>query len=218
MQKLRVDNFSISIDGFGAGDGQTLDNPLGEHGMELHQWFFPTDTFQQMIGRGPGEKGLDNEFASRGLEQAGACIMGRNMFGPIRGNWPDDNWRGWWGENPPFHCPVFVLTHHARPSIELEGGTTFHFVTEGIHTALDRAKQAANGKDIRLCGGASTIRQYLKEALVDQMHIVITSAILGTGEHLFNGIDLVKLGYKCIQSTPSEKVMHVIIAKDKQPA
>ena len=215
MQKLTVDNFSISIDGFGAGPAQDLDNPIGTNGMDLHQWFFPTNAFQQMVGGRPGEKGIDNDFASRGLEKVGACIMGRNMFGPIRGNWPDDNWRGWWGENPPYHCPVFVLTNHARPSIEMEGGTTFHFETEGIHAALKRAKQAANGMDIRLCGGTSTIRQYLKEGLIDQMHIVIAPAILGTGEHLFDGIDLLKLGYKCVQATPSDKVMHIVIVKDK---
>jgi dihydrofolate reductase len=215
MQKIRVDNFSISMDGFGAGPGQTLDNPLGNNGMDVHQWFFPTDAFQQMVGGKPGEKGIDNDFASKGLEKAGACIMGRNMFGPIRGNWPDDNWRGWWGENPPFHCPVFVLTNHARASIEMEEGTIFHFETGGIHAALDRAKQVANGMDIRLCGGVSTIRQYLKEGLIDQLHIVITPAILGTGEHLFNGIDLLKLGYRCVRATPSGKVMHIVIVKDE---
>ncbi len=215
MQKLRVDNFSISIDGFGAGPGQTLNDPLGKNGMGVHQWFFPTDAFQQMVGGQPGEKGVDNDFASRGQEQAGACIMGRNMFGPIRGSWPDDNWKGWWGENPPFHCPVFVLTHHARASMTMEGGTTFHFVTEGIHAALRRAKEAANGMDIRLCGGVSTIRQYLKEALVDELHIAIAPILLGTGAHLFDGIDLVKLGYKCVQTTPSGRATHIIIAKDK---
>jgi dihydrofolate reductase len=215
MQKLRVDNFSISMDGFGAGPAQSLDNPLGKNGMDVHQWFFPTEAFQQMVGGKPGEKGIDNDFASKGLEKVGACIMGRNMFSPIRGDWPDDNWRGWWGENPPFHCPVFVLTNHARASIEMEKGTTFHFETEGIHAALHRAKQAANGMDIRLNGGVSTIRQYLKEGLIDQMHIVITPAILGTGEDLFNGIDLLKLGYKNVQATPSGKVMHIVIVKDK---
>lgn len=213
MQKIRVDNFSISIDGFGAGPGQTLDHPLGKNGMDLHQWFFPTDAFQQMIGGQPGEKGIDNDFAVRGLERAGACIMGRNMFGPIRGNWPDDQWKGWWDKNPPYHCPVFVLTNHARESITMEGGTTFHFVTEGIHAALQRAKDAAGGMDIRLCGGVSTVRQYLKEGLIDQMHIAIAPVILGTGEHLFESIDLAGLGYKCIRSTPSSRVMHVIIAK-----
>ncbi len=215
MQKIRVDNFSISIDGFGAGPDQTLNDPLGKNGMDLHQWFFPTDAFQQMVGSQPGEKGVDNDFALRGLEKAGACIMGRNMFGPIRDNWPDDKWKGWWGENPPYHCPVFILTHHARESITMEGGTTFHFVTEGIHAALRRAKEAANVMDIRLCGGVSTIRQYLKEALVDQLHIAIAPVILGTGEHLFDGIDLVKLGYKCVQNTPSDSATHIIIAKDK---
>jgi len=210
---LNVNNFSISIDGFGAGPGQDLANPLGINGMSLHQWFFPTDAFQQMTGRGHGTTGIDNDFAVKGLERAGACIMGRNMFGPVRGSWPDDTWRGWWEEDPPFHCPVFVLTNHARASVTMRGGTTFHFVTEGIHAALQQARQAANGMDIRLCGGVSTIRQYLQEGLIDQMHLAITPVILGAGEHLFHGIDMAGLGYKCIQNTPSDKVMHVVIAK-----
>jgi dihydrofolate reductase len=214
MQKLRVNNFSISIDGFGAGPGQDLENPLGKNGMGLHQWFFPTDAFQQMVGGQPGETGIDNDFASRGLNKVGATIMGRNMFGPVRGNWPDDKWKGWWGENPPFHCPVFILTNHARKPIEMEGGTTFHFVTDGIHAALQQAKEAANEMDIRLGGGVNTIRQYLKEALIDEIHIAITPVILGTGERLLEGIDLVGLGYKCIQHIQSSTVMHVIIAKD----
>ena len=187
---------------------------MGKNGMGLHQWFFPTDAFQQMVGGQPGETGIDNDFASRGLNKVGATIMGRNMFGPVRGNWPDDKWRGWWGENPPFHCPVFVLTNHARKPIEMEGGTTFHFVTDGIHAALQQAKETANEMDIRLGGGVNTIRQYLKEALIDEIHIAITPVILGTGERLLEGIDLVGLGYKCIQHTQSSKVMHVIIAKD----
>jgi dihydrofolate reductase len=214
MQKLRVDNFSISIDGFGAGPGQGLDNPLGKNGMDLHRWFFPTDAFQQMISGQPGEKGIDNDFASRGLEKAGACIMGRNMFGPIRGGWPDDKWRGWWGENPPFHCPVFVLTNHGRESVAMEGGTVFHFVTDGINAALHRAKDAANGMDIRVGGGVNTIRQYLQEALIDEMHIAIAPIILGKGERLFDGIDLPGLGYKCVQTAHSSKAMHTIIAKN----
>ncbi len=213
MQKLRVDNFSISIDGFGAGTGQSLENPLGKNGMDLHQWFFPTVAFQQMKGGKQGETGIDNDFALKGLERAGACIMGRNMFGPVRGKWPDDKWKGWWAENPPYHCPVFVLTNHARESITMEGGTSFHFETEGIHAALQRAKEAASGMDIRLCGGVRTIRQYLKEGLIDQMHIAISSVLLGTGEHLFEGIDMVGLGYKCIHSAPSARVLHVIITK-----
>lgn len=214
MQKLIVNNFSISIDGFGAGPCQSLENPLGKNGMDLHQWLFPTEAFQQMVGGKHGETGIDNDFVSKGLTKVGATIMGRNMFGPIRGNWPDDKWRGWWGKNPPFHCPVFVLTNYARKPIEMEGGTTFHFVTDGIHAALQQAKEAANEMDIRLGGGANTIRQYLKEALVDEIHIAISPVILGTGERLFEGIDLVDLGYKCIQHTQSTKVMHVTIAKD----
>ena len=215
MQKLRVDNFSISIDGFGAGPGQSLDDPLGKNGMGLHQWFFPTNAFQQMVGGPPGEKGIDNDFASRGLEKAGACIMGRNMFGPIRGNWPDDRWKGWWGQDPPFHCPVFVLTNHKRESVTMEGGTVFHFVTDGINAALHRAREAANGMDIRVGGGVSTIRQYLQKALIDQMHIAIAPIILGKGERLLDGIDLPILGYKCVQTVHSSKVMHIIIEKDR---
>lgn len=215
MQKIRVSNFSISIDGFGAGPGQSLDNPLGKNGMDLHQWFFSTEAFQQMIGGKHGETGTDNDFAEKGLEKAGACIMGRNMFGPIRGNWADDKWRGWWGENPPFHCPVFVLTNHARASITMEGGTTFHFVTDGIHAALQLAKEAANGLDIRVGGGVSTVRQYLKEALIDQMHVTLVPVMLGRGESLFEGINMAELGYKCVQSTPSNRVTHVVIEKSK---
>ena len=212
-QKVRVDNFSTSIDGFGAGPDQTLEEPLGKNGMDLHQWFFPTEAFQQMIGGQAGEKGLENDIAKRGLEPVGACIMGRNMFGPIHGNWPDDTWKGWWGANPPFHCPVFVLTHHARPSVTMEGGTTFHFVTEGIHEALRRAKETANGKDIRVCGGVSTIRQFMKEGLIDELRIAISPVILGTGEHLFGGIDLAKLGYKCEEIRGSGRAVHISIVK-----
>lgn len=215
MQKIRVDNFSVSVDGFAAGQGQSLDHPLGKNGMELHQWFFPTEAFQQMIGGERGETGIDNDFAKRGLERAGACIMGRNMFSPMRGDWADGKWTGWWGENPPFHCPVFILTTHGRASISMEGGTTFHFVTDGIHVALERAKEAANGKDIRISGGASTIRQFLTEGLIDQMHVVVVPIIMGAGEPLFQGIDLAGLGYKCLQSRPSNKVMHVVIARGK---
>ncbi len=213
MQKLRVANFSISIDGFGAGPNQDINNPLGVGGMNLHQWFFPTDIFQKMHSGKPGETGKDNDYAARGFENVGAWIMGRNMFGPVRGNWPDDDWKGWWGKNPPYHCPVCVLTNHARESIIMEGGTIFHFVTEGIETALERAKQSANGKDVLVGGGVNTIRQYLKAKLIDEIHIAISPIILGSGEKLFNHINLVELGYKCIESTLTEKAMHIILAK-----
>ena len=213
MQKVRVANFSISIDGFGAGPDQDINNPLGIGGMDLHQWFFPTDAFQHMQGGKKGESGTDNDYATRGFKDVGAWIIGRNMFGPIRGDWPDDNWKGWWGTNPPYHCPVYVLTNHARESIGMEGGTTFHFVTKGIEAALDRAKRSANGKDVLLGGGVSTIRQYLTARLVDQMHIVISPIILGSGGRLFEGIDMIALGYKCIEHTLTQKAMHVILAR-----
>ena len=213
MQKLRVANFTISVDGFGAGPEQDINNPLGVGGTNLHQWFYPTDVFQKMHDGKPGEKGKDNDYAARGFENVGAWIMGRNMFGPIRGNWPDENWKGWWDENPPYHCPVYVLTNHARKSINMEGGTIFHFVTEGINAALELAKQSADGKDVLVGGGVSTIQQYLKAKLIDEMHIAISPVILGSGERLFDQIDLVKLGYKCIENTQTEKAMHIILAK-----
>jgi len=213
MQKLRVANFSISVDGFGAGPNQDINNPLGVGGTKLHQWFYPTDVFQKMHDGKPGETGKDNDYAARGFENVGAWIMGRNMFGPIRGNWPDENWKGWWDENPPYHCPVYVLTNHARKSINMEGGTIFHFVTDGIETALERAKKSANGKDVLVGGGVSTIQQYLKAKLIDEMHIAISPIILGSGERLFDQIDLIKLGYKCIENTQTEKAMHIILVK-----
>src|SRR5208283_3546170 len=165
MSKLRIGNFSISIDGFGAGPNQSLDNPLGVGGHALHEWAFRTDTFQKMLGKGEGTKGPDNDFAMRGFTNIGAWILGRNMFGPIRGLWPDKNWKGWWGNNPPYHTPVFVLTHHPRESITMDGGTTFHFVTDGIFSALERATDAANGLDVGLGGGVATIQQYLRARL-----------------------------------------------------
>jgi dihydrofolate reductase len=213
MQKIRIRNFSISIDGFGAGPLQEVNNPLGIGGMDLHQWFFPTDVFQKMVSGKSGRLGIDNDIAKKGFENLGACIMGRNMFGPVRGGWKDNDWKGWWGENPPFHCPVYVLTNHSRESIMMEGGTVFHFITEGIDVALQRAKQSANGKDIQISGGVQTIKQYLKEGLVDEMHLVISPIILGSGERLFDDINLTQLGYKCIKSENSEKAMHVFITK-----
>ena len=213
MQKVRVANFSISVDGFGAGPRQDINNPLGVGGMDLHQWFFPTDVFQKMQGGKKGETGTDNDFAARGFRNIGAFIMGRNMFGPIRGNWPDDNWKGWWGPNPPYHGPVFVLTNHARESISMEGGTVFNFVTEGIEAALERAKKSANSKDVLLGGGVNTIRQYLMAGLIDELHLVISPIILGSGEQLFKDIDLIKLGYKRTQNILTEKAMHIILAK-----
>ncbi len=213
MQKLRVESFSISIDGFGAGPDQSLDTPLGRRGEELHEWFFPTETFQQNMGEDGGTTSIDNDFASRGFTNIGAWIMGRNMFGPIRGPWPDEEWKGWWGENPPYHCPVFVLTHHERQPIEMKGGTTFYFVTEGIQAALDRAFDAAEGKDVRLGGGVNTIRQYLNAKLIDEMHIAIAPILLGTGENLFSEIDMSSLGYTCTEHVTTDNATHVVIKK-----
>lgn len=221
MSKLRVNAFGISLDGYGAGPDQSLDNPMGVGGMALHQWVLGTKTFQKLhadfagslIGDAPGREDLDDRFAARGFENLGAWIMGRNMFGPIRGSWIDDAWKGWWGENPPYHVPVFVLTHHARAPIEMAGGTTFHFVTDGIHAALDRAREAAGGKDIRLGGGVATVRAYLAAGLIDEMHLAIGRALLGRGEHLFAGIDTARLGYKCTEHAASDLATHVVLTK-----
>ena len=213
MTKLRVQSFSISLDGFGAGPHQDLDNPLGVGGKALHEWAFATRTFQQMFGTDGGTTGIDDDFAARGFNNIGAWILGRNMFGPIRGPWPDDTWKGWWGDNPPYHTPVFVLTHHPRPSITMAGGTTFHFVTDGIHAALQRAADAAKGQDIRLGGGVATIQQYLRAGLVDELHLAISPILLGSGEHLLAGIDLPKLGYQCTGHVPTPNATHVTVSK-----
>jgi dihydrofolate reductase len=213
MTKLRVHSFSISLDGFGAGPNQSVDNPLGVGGVALHEWAFATRTFQKMFGSEGGTTGVDDDFAARGFSNIGAWILGRNMFGPIRGEWPDDNWKGWWGDNPPYHVPVFVLSHHARASIPMAGGTTFHFVTDGIQAALARAREAANGQDIRLGGGVATIQQYFRARLIDEMHLAIAPTLLGSGEHLFAGLDAAELGYRCSEQVPSAKVTHVILAR-----
>jgi dihydrofolate reductase len=214
MTKLRINGFAVSLDGYGAGPDQSLDNPLGIGGPGLHEWTFGTRTFQKrLFGQDGGTTGIDDEFVARGFENIGAWILGRNMFGPIRGDWPDDNWKGWWGDNPPYHCPVFVLTNHPRASITMEGGTTFHFVTSGIHDALKRATDAADGRDIRLGGGVATIRQYLQAGLVDEMHFAISPVLLGTGEHLFAGIDLPKLGYRRSEYVPAPNATHVVLTK-----
>ncbi len=212
MTRVRVESFAISLDGYGAGPDQDLDNPLGVGGSDLHHWFYPTRTFQHLVlGKDEGSTGIDDDFAQRGFQNVGAWILGRNMFGPIRGPWPDLEWKGWWGDEPPYHVPTFVLTHHERPPLEMEGGTTFYFVTGGIHDALERAKNAAAGKDVRIGGGASTIRQYLIEGLVDELHIVISPILLGRGEPLFQGLDLPSLGYTCVESVASEQAMHVVL-------
>jgi dihydrofolate reductase len=212
MTRVRVEGFTVSLDGYGAGPNQDINNPLGVGGTELHQWLWPTRTFQQaLFGKDGGTTGIDDDFAARSFQNVGAWILGRNMFAPDRGDWPDKSWKGWWGDNPPYHVPVFVLTHYARPSIEMQGGTTFHFVTGGIHEALDRAREAAAGKDVRIGGGVNTIKQYLRERLIDELHIAISPVLLGQGESLFQGIDLRTLGYECVQSVASEKATHVVL-------
>ena len=213
MPKLRVQSFSISLDGYGAGPQQSLTNPQGVGGMALHEWAFATRSIRKMFGSDGGTTGVDDDFITRGFANIGAWILGRNMFGPIRGPWPDDAWKGWWGNNPPYHVPVFVLTHHPRASITMEGGTVFHFVTDGIHAALKRAVEAAKGQDVRLGGGAATIRQYLEAGLIDEMHLAVSPVLLGCGENLLAGLDLLKLGYECSQHVPSTQATHVVLTK-----
>jgi dihydrofolate reductase len=214
MSKLRVNAFTVSADGFGAGPDQSRTDPLGRGGEELHNWLIPTRTFQRDVQRKDGgTTGVDNDFAERSFENIGAYIMGRNMFGPVRGPWPDDEWKGWWGANPPYHVPVFVLTHHPRPPLEMQGGTVFHFVTEGIETALERAREAANGKDVRIGGGASTIRQYLQAGLIDEMHVAISPILLGRGEPLFAGIDVTSLGYSVKEHALTDAAMHLVLRR-----
>lgn len=213
MSRLRVGCFSLSLDGFGAGPNQTPDDPLGEGGEALHDWFIPTRTFQRVHGKEGGTTGVDDEFAARAFPNIGAVIMGRNMFGPVRGPWPDDDWKGWWGDNPPYHCPVFVLTHHERAPVTMAGGTIFHFVTDGIEAALERAVQAADGKDVLIGGGVSTVRQYLRAGLIDEMHLAISPMLLGSGEHLFAGIDTTGLGYRCTEHVPTPNATHVVLTK-----
>lgn len=217
MTRVRVESFTISLDGYGAGPNQDINHPLGVGGGELHQWLLPTRTLQRtLFGKDGGTTGVDDDFAARGFQNVGAWILGRNMFGPIRGDWPDTSWKGWWGDNPPYHVPTFILTHHAREPIQMEGGTTFHFVTGGIHEALDRARDAAKGKDVRIGGGADTIRQYLREGLIDELHVAISPILLGRGESLFQGLDLRALGYECVQCVPSEKATHVVLRRQRR--
>lgn len=214
MTRVRVESFTLSIDGYGAGPEQSLENPLGLGGVELHQWAIPTRTFQRRVcGVDSGTTGVDDEFATRGFNNVGAWILGRNMFGPIRGAWPDMKWKGWWGESPPYHVQVFVLTNHARPPVPMEGNTTFHFVTGGIHEALGQARRAANGLDVRIGGGPNTIRQYLCAGLIDEMHFAIAPVCLGSGERLFEGVDLRALGYECVQFVASERATHAVLAR-----
>ena len=215
MSKLKVSAFSVSIDGYGAGPDQGLLNPLGAGGEALHEWAFPTQTLQRMVfGNASGSTGVDEDFAARSFANVGAWILGRNMFGPVRGHWPDDEWKGWWGDEPPYHVPVFVLTHHPRASIEMRGGTTFHFVTDGIHAALERARAAAGSKDVRVGGGVQTVREYLHAGLIDEMHFAIVPVLLGRGEALFTGIDLTALGFRCSEHVASPNAMHVVLTRE----
>jgi len=230
MQRLRVLSFGVSLDGYSAGPNQSIDHPLGVGGTGMMEWFFQTRTFQEMHSResrstvglwsvpegaygDEGTAGIDDEFAARGFENIGAWIIGRNMFGPVRGAWPNDDWKGWWGDNPPYHCDVFVLTHHARAPLVMEGGTTFYFVTNGIKSAWQRAKEASEGKDVRLGGGVATVQAFLQAGLVDELHLVQSPVLLGSEESLFAGVDLASLGYRCIRRVPSSKVTHVVLAR-----
>ena len=215
MPNLRVACFAVSLDGYGAGPDQDLDTPLGVGGTALHSWFYPTRTFQRMFGNDGGATGVDDDFAARGMTNVGAWILGRNMFGPIRGPWKDESWKGWWGPNPPYHVPVFVLTHHPRPSITMEGGTTFHFVTDGIESALRASRAAAGNKDVRLGGGVATIREYLNAGLIDELHLAISPVLLGAGEHLLSGVDLPNLGYRVAEHVPSVAATHIVLTKQR---
>lgn len=215
QSRLKVMAFAVSVDGFGAGPEQSLQNPLGVGGMSLHPWMLHTRTFAAMHGGQGGDTGIDDDWAQRSFHNIGAWIMGRNMFGPVRGPWPDDGWRGWWGEEPPYHVPVFVLTHHARPPLEMKGGTVFHFVTDGILEALKRAREAARGKDVRIGGGVATVRQYLQAGLVDEMHLVQSPALLGRGEALLTGIDLLAMDFQRIEHETSAYAQHVLLKKSR---
>lgn len=213
MSKIKVAAFSVSLDGFGAGPHQDLENPLGIRGHELHTWVFPTRMFHNMTGKTGGTTGIDNDIAEQAMQNNGAWILGRNMFGPIRGPWPNLDWKGWWGPEPPYHVPVYVLTHHAREPLVMEGGTTFYFVTDGIESALEQAKKAANGKDIRIGGGASTVRQYLQAGHIDELQLSFSPVFLGRGENLFAGINLPALGFNKVQRIEGEQATHIILTK-----
>jgi len=213
MTKVKVAGFGVSLDGFGAGADQSLENPLGVRGPELFQWFFPTKTFCKMIGKDGGETGPDDDFARRGMDGFGAFILGRNMFGPVRGEWPDDQWKGWWGDDPPYHAPTFILTHYPRPPIEMKGGTTFHFVTDGIERALQQAREAAGVKDVKIGGGVETVRQYVQAGCVDEIHLAMAPIALGQGEALFSGLDLRALGYRTVEHVATDRATHIVLAK-----
>jgi dihydrofolate reductase len=213
MSRVVVSGFSLSLDGFGAGPDQSLENPLGKRGEAMFEWYFGTRTFRKMLGKSGGSDGVDNDYGARAMEGFGAFILGRNMFGPIRGDWPDDEWKGWWGDNPPYHAPTFVLTQYPRDPVEMEGGTTFHFVTDGIEAALEQARSAAGGKNVKIGGGVSTVRQYLQAGLIDELHFAVSPAVLGSGEAMFAGIDLPALGFRVIEHAATDAAMHVVLAK-----
>jgi dihydrofolate reductase len=215
MSRVRVSSFSISIDGFGAGARQDLQNPLGVRGPEMFSWSFQTDVWKKMHGESGGSRGVDNQMAERAFENVGAWILGRNMFGPVRGPWPDESWKGWWGDEPPYHVPVFVLTHHARKPLAMQGGTTFHFVTDGTESALKRAREAAEGKDVRIGGGVSTIRQYLLAGQIDELHLAMSPVLMGEGEHLFAAMNLQQLGFRVNRSVAGENATHILIEKQR---
>lgn len=213
MSKIRVQSFGVSLDGYGAGPDQSLENPLGVNGPELMDWFFHTRIWRQMHGEEDGETGTDNRMAELSFENVGAWVLGRNMFGPVRGPWPDESWKGWWGDEPPYHTPVFVLTHYPRPPLRMAGGTEFRFVTEGIQKALEQATAAAGGLDVRIGGGVSTVRQYLSAGLIDELHLAVRPVLLGSGENLFQGIDMRRLGYQCVDYVAGERATHVFLSR-----
>ena len=218
MGKVRVAAFAISLDGYGAGPDQSLETPLGAGILDVMDWFFPTRVFRSRVAPGPGgdgdgETGVDNDFAQRSFDDVGAWIMGRNMFGPVRGPWPDDSWRGWWGEEPVYHCPVFVLTHYPRPTLRMRGGTDFHFVTDGIRSALEQARQVAGDRDVRIGGGVATVREFLQAGLIDELHLAQRPVLLGRGESLFAGLDLRALGYEVVDSVPGERATHLLLRR-----
>src|SRR4051812_5737702 len=215
MGRVRVAGFAVSLDGFGAGPEQSLQDPLGKRGKELHSWVFGKKTFKAMFGEDGGSEGVDETFAHRSMDGFGAFIVGGNMFGPVRGKWRDDRWKGWWGDNPPYHAPTFVLTHHAREPIAMEGGTTFHFVTDGIHAALERARDAAGARDVKIGGGVSTVRQYLQASLIDELHFALSPVLLGRGEAMFEGLDLPALGYRVIESTATDLATHLVLGREE---
>jgi len=215
VPKLCVRSFAVSIDGYGAGPRQDLQNPLGVRGPELMEWFFQTRAWRSMHGEQGGETGVDNGMAEQGFQGIGAWILGRNMFGPVRGPWPDESWKGWWGDEPPYHTPVFVLTHYPRAPLRMAGGTEFHFITSGIHAALEQARAAARGGDVRVGGGVATIRQYLQAGLIDELHLVLRPVLMGSGEHLLQDIDMHALGYRCSRSIAGERATHVFLRRDR---